>query len=126
VPRRDASAPDDLTLHGVRVLGFPTASPVAARYGLDAGTVGETLLDFEATGWVRHLSFGGASGMGADGRRPHRERKTARLYTAALSKAQAGQRDWVDGHDRDSCHTVWIQFHEDLLATLGIPPGTDA
>ena len=30
------------------------------------------------------------------------------------------------GHDRDSCHTVWIQFHEDLLATLGIPRGTDA
>jgi hypothetical protein len=39
---------------------------------------------------------------------------------------QEGQRDWVDGHDRDSCHTVWIQFHEDLLATLGIPHGTDA
>lgn len=50
----------------------------------------------------------------------------AGLYTAALSKAQAGQRHWVDGHDRGSCHTVWIQFHEDLIATLGIPRGTDA
>jgi hypothetical protein len=31
----------------------------------------------------------------------------------------AGQHDWVDGHDRDSCHIVWIQFYEDLLATSG-------
>jgi hypothetical protein len=27
--------------------------------------------------------------------------------------------------DVDTCHTVWVQFHEDLLATLGIPRGTD-
>ena len=46
-------------------------------------------------------------------------------YSAALSRARAGQNAWVDGHDRDSCHIVWIQFHEDLLATLGIPRGTD-
>ena len=50
----------------------------------------------------------------------------AGLYSAALSKARAGQRVWVDGHDRDSCNIVWIQFHEDLPATLGIPRGTDA
>jgi hypothetical protein len=31
----------------------------------------------------------------------------------------------VDGPDRDSCHLVWIQFHEDLLATLGIKRGSD-
>jgi hypothetical protein len=31
-----ASTPEDLALHGVRVLGFPTASRVAARYGLGA------------------------------------------------------------------------------------------
>ena len=30
------------------------------------------------------------------------------------------------GHDRDSCHTVWTEFHEDLLATLGIPRGPGA
>jgi hypothetical protein len=23
------------------------------------------------------------------------------------------------------CHILWIQFHEDLLATLGIPRGSD-
>jgi hypothetical protein len=32
----------------------------------------------------------------------------------------------VDAPDRDSCHLVWMQFHEDLLATLGIPRGSDA
>jgi hypothetical protein len=46
-------------------------------------------------------------------------------YSSALGKAQTGQRAWVDGPDRESCHIVWIQFHEDLLATLGIPRGCD-
>jgi len=47
-------------------------------------------------------------------------------YSSALAKVDAGQRRWVDAPDLDSCHTVWIQFHEDLLATLGIPRGSDA
>jgi hypothetical protein len=47
----------------------------------------------------------------------------AETYSAALGQVDAGQRAWVDAPDRDSCHTVWIQFHEDLLATLGIPRG---
>jgi hypothetical protein len=37
-----------------------------------------------------------------------------------------GNRAWVDAPGRDSCHILWIQFHEDLLATLGIPRGSDA
>lgn len=206
------SAPGDLALHGVRVLGFPAASRIAARYRLDAGTVEEALLDFEARGWVRQLSFGGSAGWSlTDSGRAEGERRLAAelgeaaaldavtrahatfgplnrrlgeactkwqirpsradpmafndhtdwrwdeqvletlaaiggsfgglceqlsgclarfdgyasLYSSALSKAQAGQRDWVAGHDRDSCHMVWIQFHEDLLATLGIPRGSD-
>lgn len=49
----------------------------------------------------------------------------ADLYTSARGKVEAGQRGWVDASDRDSCHIVWIQFHEDLLATLGIPRGSD-
>lgn len=206
------SAPGDLALHGVRVLGFPTAVRVAARYSLDAGMVEAALLDFEARGWVRQLSFGGSSGWSlTDAGRPENEKRLAaelgqagardtvtrghaafqplnrRLgdactkwqikptradpmafndhsdwrwdervlqtlasidqsfrslcdhlagclarfdgyadrYSSALGKALAGQRDWVEGYDRDSCHIVWIQFHEDLLATLGIPRGTD-
>ena len=50
----------------------------------------------------------------------------ANRYSAALAKVNAGQRRWVDAPELDSCHTVWIQFHEDLLATLGIPRGADA
>ncbi|WP_030177094.1 hypothetical protein [Spirillospora albida] len=46
-------------------------------------------------------------------------------YSAALAKVEAGQKRWVDAPDIDACHTVWIQFHEDLLATLGIPRGAD-
>jgi hypothetical protein len=49
----------------------------------------------------------------------------ADLYSDARRRADAGQRAWVDGFDRDSCHIVWMQFHEDLLATLGIARGTD-
>ena len=208
-----ASAPDDLVLHGVRVLGFPTAARVAGRYGLEAGPTGETLLDFEARGWVRQLSFGGTAGwsLTETGRIENERRLAAELdgagardtvtrahqaflplnhqlgaactdwqirpgpadpmtfndhtdwrwdervlrtltsldssfgrlcgrlarelerfegyasrYSAALTRARAGQNAWVDGHDRDSCHIVWIQFHEDLLATLGIARGTDS
>jgi hypothetical protein len=38
---------------------------------------------------------------------------------------QTGHHSWVDAPDRDSLHAVWIQLHEDLLATLGIERGTD-
>ncbi len=27
---------------------------------------------------------------------------------------------WVTGTDRDSCHRVWFELHEDLAATLGL------
>jgi hypothetical protein len=49
----------------------------------------------------------------------------ADLYSAAVRKVEAGQHSWLDAPDRDSCHLVWIQFHEDLLATLGLPRGSD-
>ena len=209
------SAADDLALHGVRVLGFPTASRITARYGLDADATLQTLLDFEALGWVRQLSFGDSSGWSLTeaGRAENERRLAAELddaglaarvavtrvhhafvplnrelgaactdwqirpalgdpmafndhtdwrwdervlrtlasldvsfgrlcqrlagelarfggyadrYSGALTRARAGQNAWVDGHDLDSCHLVWIQFHEDLLATLGIARGTDA
>jgi len=44
-------------------------------------------------------------------------------YEVALARARTGDREWVDGLGRDSCHTVWFQLHEDLLATLGIARG---
>ena len=41
-------------------------------------------------------------------------------FVLALRRAAAGDRSSVDSSDRDSCHTVWFQLHEDLLNTLGI------
>lgn len=207
------SRPEDLTLHGPRVLGFATSARVAAHFGLDPGLVEETLRDFEARGWVRYSDFAGAAGWSlTDAGRGENERRLAheldhvgaraavtaihadfvplnrrfgiactrwqirptradpmafndhtdwawdervlrtltslnrsvgRLcenltqhlarfggyanrYAAALAKVNAGQRRWVDDPEVDSCHTVWVQLHEDLLATLGIPRGSDA
>ena len=206
------SAPEDLVLHGPRVMGFASAAQVAARYRLDPGLARELLLDFEARGWVRHSGFGGRSGWSVtDAGRAEDERRLAveldlagagdavralhtrfvplnrrfgeactdwqirptrndpmafndhtewtwdervlraltslgrsfadvctgltdtlqrfdgyaDRYASALARADAGQRRWVDSPDLDSCHIVWIQLHEDLLATLGIPRGAD-
>ena len=45
-------------------------------------------------------------------------------YSAALDKVDRGQRAWVDEPRIDSCHTVWMELHEDLLATLGLERGS--
>ena len=45
-------------------------------------------------------------------------------YAAALARVDDGQVAWVDGTGIDSCHTVWIELHEDLLATLGLERGS--
>lgn len=49
----------------------------------------------------------------------------ASRFAEALTKVEAGRRSWLDAPDRPSCHTVWVQLHEDLLATLGIARGSD-
>jgi hypothetical protein len=41
-------------------------------------------------------------------------------FAAALARARAGESEWVDGTGVDSCHRVWFELHEDLIATLGI------
>ncbi|MGW6004871.1 transcriptional regulator [Oerskovia enterophila] len=41
-------------------------------------------------------------------------------FAAALRRVQAGDGGWVDRTDVDSCHRVWFELHEDLVATLGI------
>lgn len=46
-------------------------------------------------------------------------------FAAALSKAKDGHDDWIDRTDVDSCHRVWFQLHEDLVATLGIDRRTE-
>ena len=46
-------------------------------------------------------------------------------YDAALTRARRGEHGWVDGVGVDSCHQVWLQLHEDLLATLGCERGKE-
>ncbi len=41
-------------------------------------------------------------------------------FAAALERVRRGEPAWVNRPKVDSCHTVWMQLHEDLLATLGI------
>ncbi|MCJ1703466.1 transcriptional regulator [Rathayibacter sp. VKM Ac-2926] len=46
-------------------------------------------------------------------------------FETALRLARSGQHDWVDKASIDSCHRVWFQLHEDLVATLGIDRSTE-
>ncbi len=46
-------------------------------------------------------------------------------YAAAMARVEGGERTWVDGVGLDSCHAVWFELHEDLLATLGIQRGEE-
>ncbi|GAA2656705.1 MULTISPECIES: transcriptional regulator [Nonomuraea] len=41
-------------------------------------------------------------------------------FATALGRALAGEGAWVDRTDVDSCHRVWFELHEDLIATLGL------
>ncbi|WGW13441.1 transcriptional regulator [Saxibacter everestensis] len=47
-------------------------------------------------------------------------------FETARQRAQSGQHHWIDKTDIDSCHRVWFQFHEDLIATLGIDRGAES
>ena len=49
----------------------------------------------------------------------------ARRYAHAAAAARRGERRWVDGLEVDSCHRVWFELHEDLLATLGLERGAE-
>lgn len=46
-------------------------------------------------------------------------------FSTAYAKVERGERSWVDRTGVDSCHTVWFELHEDLLATLGIERGSE-
>lgn len=49
----------------------------------------------------------------------------AERHAYAVSRVRAGQHEWLDSPERPSCQLVWIQLHEDLLASLQIPRGSD-
>ena len=50
----------------------------------------------------------------------------AERYAAAMARVERGERSWVDGVGLDSCHVVWFELHEDLIATLGLQRGHEA
>jgi len=45
-------------------------------------------------------------------------------FTAALARVEQGELTWVARPRVDSGHTVWMELHEDLIATLGIRRGS--
>lgn len=47
-------------------------------------------------------------------------------FTAARHRVLAGNAGWVDRTDIDSCHRVWFELHEDLIATLGLDRSTES
>ncbi|MFC3989337.1 helix-turn-helix domain-containing protein [Actinoplanes siamensis] len=49
----------------------------------------------------------------------------AERFGAALTRARAGDGQWVAGIGVASCHAVWMELHEDLLSTLGIVRGAE-
>ncbi|TCN37368.1 hypothetical protein EV644_103427 [Kribbella orskensis] len=46
-------------------------------------------------------------------------------FSTALGRVIAGDSSWVDRTGADSCHTVWFELHEDLIATLGLARGAE-
>ncbi|MFI9511195.1 hypothetical protein [Nocardia sp. NPDC052566] len=46
-------------------------------------------------------------------------------FGAALTGALAGDPDLITGMSNESCHRIWFELHEDLIATLGIDRAHD-
>jgi hypothetical protein len=46
-------------------------------------------------------------------------------FGTAVNRARDGESEWVDQIGIDSCHRVWFQLHEDLIATLGTERGAE-
>jgi hypothetical protein len=79
----------------------------------DAGVLAELeALDAELSPLVTELSAELARFDGYDER-----------FSAALGKVRAGRGEWVAGTGMASCHSVWMELHEDLISTLGIERG---
>jgi hypothetical protein len=47
-------------------------------------------------------------------------------FDTALLRARGGEHGWVDRTDVDSCHRIWFELHEDLIATLGVDRRAEA
>ena len=44
-----------------------------------------------------------------------------RRFTDGVARIDRGERDYICGPTIDSVHTVWFEFHEDILSVLGRP-----
>ena len=44
-----------------------------------------------------------------------------RRLAAGIARVDRGERDYVCGPTIDSVHTIWFEFHEDILSVLGRP-----
>ena len=47
------------------------------------------------------------------------EGSRSRTSTTAMGEVDSGRHDYVSSPTLNSVHTVWFEFHEDLLRTLG-------
>jgi hypothetical protein len=206
----NASTPELLVLHAVRLQGVANDEQVARRFALDPAVTKELLLDYQAYGWITWSEFAGIGGWSlmASGREENERRLATELestagaeavretyqaflplnerlqiactqwqlkptddnphafndhtdpawdrrviaeltalagqldpltktlegalnrfqgyqtrFAAALERVQTGDTDWVDRTTVDSCHKVWFELHEDLIATLGLTRG---
>jgi hypothetical protein len=45
--------------------------------------------------------------------------------TSVSQRAEDGEASWINRPRADSCHTVWMELHEDLIATLGVQRGAE-
>lgn len=44
-------------------------------------------------------------------------------FAGALDRVREGDPRWVNRVGEDSCHSVWMELHEDLIASLGLQRG---
>jgi hypothetical protein len=123
------SSAELLVMHGLRVKGMADAAAVAQPFALDRELVDAN----DHTDWSwDDCVFDELHGL--QGRlQPVGEQLAAALarfdgyaerYSAALDRVDRGERAWVAQPKIDSCHTVWMELHEDLLATLGLERGS--
>ena len=47
-------------------------------------------------------------------------------FSAAIEKVKDGDHSWIAKPIADSYHTVWFEFHEELIAALGLSREAEA
>ena len=94
----------------------PMASNDQSEWRWDERVLGDLASLSRRLGAIEHRLSGGLTRFGG----------YADRIVAALARVDQGERKWVDEPKIDSCHTVWFELYEDLLATLGLARGLEA